>query len=558
MQFGKFFLQLLVVSVLLGLLGWQAGFQAHETPYFRADYPSDLPGSRGMLRVSAYGKTSEPGDPLRHVTTFVNDLAYQGMEDNDLRGHLDGNFLYGWNQPSQVHVRLGRRDENARYGEYELFRVLHRWDDLRFPPETEVLEARLRLALQSGPDDPCHILLYEVKKDWDPGGGGTLRNNNSPPVEGEVWWCDVAYPDRPWALPGCGFGSDDHPNADTGAMPLADAIYTPGADTLEFASAELTRYVARRVRNGQPLLFLLKLSDYAEDTPGMYVEVYSGNLGTDRWPGRRPQLRVTWRSATEIHGLEREIFLEYGRTYDLSRWQTPGAFGFAVSFEPREGYEIPAILIRGGVGADSGLWMPATLPVPVEWDWVDVRLAAVTDPHAPGDVFQAEIRDTWVRTAPPETQNVVWTFSSPSGVVHTTRALYLGDHRWKVRFLPDEIGRWRYRWSQTFTERPYESLVGRFDVLGGDGDGVRRGLAGLIERARWEDPKTDPNRLDWFVTSLMRHERAALQAQTPESFASDAWISYKTLLNKLRGAINQTPPDTLPLVANHPPRWARQ
>lgn len=94
------------------------------------------------------------------------------MEDNDIRGFLDGRFKNGWNQPGQMHVRVGRRKQvSPKYGEQELCRVLQRWDRIELPPLSNILHTLLSLEVENGPPFELQIFLYEVKKDWNPGGG---------------------------------------------------------------------------------------------------------------------------------------------------------------------------------------------------------------------------------------------------------------------------------------------------------------------------------------------------------------------------------------------------
>ena len=89
--------------------------------------PAPSPASvKGLLRVGVYGDGDSTGSELlRQTSVFVNGPDYRGMEDNDLRGFLDGRFMYGVNQPGQVHVRAGRRQMHSKAGEVELF--LEKW-----------------------------------------------------------------------------------------------------------------------------------------------------------------------------------------------------------------------------------------------------------------------------------------------------------------------------------------------------------------------------------------------------------------------------------------------
>ncbi len=558
MQYGRLILRLLTVAIALGVVGWKAGITDKDSPYFEAEFPKDIPSVRGTLRVSTYGQAPVSEAPLRHVTTFVNGPSYTGMEDTEVRGFLDGNFKWAWNQAGRTHACIGRRIKSPRFGEHELIRLLHRWDDIRLPEHATVLNARIRLVMKEGPEWPEHVLLYAVMKDWLPGSGGVERNNYSPPAEGEVWWRDRAFPDVPWGLPGCGFASDVHPGADTAEMPLADAHYVPGADHLTFSSSALAHYVQERLAEGKPLLLLFKLSDYAEDTQASILEVHSDDLGSDCMTDRRPQLTLTWTSGAERTCLEQDVFLEYGRRYRLPRVDCVGATEFAVSFHADEGYESPSIEVRGGKATSIEPWRSATGGALDDWEWMELRVLAARDPHVIGDVFQAAIKDPYVRTAAPEDQDVPWTFVSPTGVVHRVSALYQGEFRWKVSFMPDEIGRWRYRWANSFAVRPYGSLDGVFDVVGGDGQAVRRALAALTERARHGDLRRDKEQRHWFMTGLMRLEREAMRDQTPESYSSNAWDRYDHLLDELRGTIDRSPPDTLEMVGLRPAKWARE
>jgi hypothetical protein len=140
------------------------------------------------------------------------------MTDNDIRGFLDGGFIWGWNQATQIHVRLGRvvGYPHPKYGENEVFRVLQRWEGVRLPTDVDVTACRLTLHVEEGPSRPLRVLVYAVSKDWNPGSGGVDENNVSVPKPGEVWWGDAAFERESWSHPGAGFASDFDPEADTG------------------------------------------------------------------------------------------------------------------------------------------------------------------------------------------------------------------------------------------------------------------------------------------------------------------------------------------------------
>lgn len=506
---------------------------------------------RGTLRVSVYGTDGRDSEPLVHQTIYVNGPDYAGMEDNDLRGFLDGRFKFGWNQPTQVHVRVGRRARRPRYGELELFRVLQRWDDVALPAGARVSSARLSVTVESGPPYPVEMCLYRVNKDWDPGAGGERRDNVSPPRPGEVWWRDIGYGERSWGLPGTGFASDDHPDADTPAMPLAAGRRRPGDDHIEFSSPELARYVEERVAAGAPLLFLLKLSDDYEDSFGSVTTLYSGNHGDSRNTARRPRLTIVWQAPGEVRRVEKAVFLEHGRSCLVELADLDDVTAVAAGFQAADGYETPTIEMRAGSDAP---WRRLSVPVAIDAETVTLRVTAAVEPIALGTAFEATLHDSWVLTGRPEDQEVVWTFRSPSGRAYDVRAVYRGAFLWSVDFTPDEIGRWRYQWTQDFAEARFASAVGVFDVLGGDDGSVREQLAALRDRILASGLGDETERVDAFGTAFAALERAAMRWQTPESFASEGGQALRDLLDEVRAALaGKKVPEEIPLVPNRRP-----
>jgi len=518
----------------------------------------DEPPARGLLRYGTFGESPACSEPTLFTSVFVNGPDYNGMEDNDLRGFLDGNFKYAWNQPGQIHVRVGRRGKAPRYGEHELFRVLQRWDEIRLPPHTTVEEASLTLAVEKGPSYGLRVMLYAVGHDWNPGLGGTLRNNVSPPVAGEVWWNARAHETETWGLPGAGFAADDRLDADTPAMPLAEASCGPGDTEIVLRSADLADYATERTRDGKPLLFLLKLSDFQEDLPGSVLTLWSGNQGDSRNVARRPALTLSWRSPAELRSVEKRILLEYGRRIELPRIDTHAAHSMAWTFESEADSLAPTLELRGGAGDRVWNWSRMAQASKAPGDWAELRLLAVRDPLVLGGSFVSRLADTWVLTAAPEEQEVVWRFRSPSGVEHPVTAEYEGNFRWFVQFTPDELGPWRYRWSSRFTPRGYTSPWGAFDVvLSGRANGraqLKRFLGELKELDLRDDPEARTRRMIRFT----RLERAVLLQETPESFNSPAGSATRDLLNEIRGLLGETVPDPIPLLPDAPPPWARK
>ena len=502
-----------------------------QKPISAAPPPASV---KGLLRVGLYGEgAATRSEWLRQTSTFVNGSDYRGMEDNDLRGFLDGRFMYAASQPGQVHVRAGRRKMHSKAGEVELFRSIQRWEGVLLPPRARVLRASLTLAVENGPKRPVSLFLYAMRKDWSPGRGGARRNNTDPPEVGDVWWTERAYAEEEWGLPGAGFASDDHPDADTDAMPLAEASWNAPQQTVVFDSMALAAYAERRGRAGHPLLFLVKLDDYTEDEPFTLFEYYSADADSPRNPTRRPRLVLEWESPDELVRVEREIHLEHGRTVELPALGGTGAQLLAASFFPEEGHERPILEVRGG---EDDAWRAASHPVPVSGAPVRVRLVAAHDPLPLGQVFRSGLRNTWLTTGPAEEQHVPWTFVSPRGEHHVVDARYLGDYRWEVEFQPTELGRWLYFYETNFVH-PYRSAEGFFDVVAGDRETARRGLRALLARIHEVGLLPKSEAIAEFGVPFWRLERAAIRLETPESFRSEEGRETFALLTEIRRAL---------------------
>ena len=96
---GKSKLVMLMAGIVGVVVGWYLIAAAGiYDPFKRQREPlspqvTDAPpGTHGTLRTSAYGPNPGPLPALRHNLVLVNGPAYSGMEDNDLRGYLDGNL----------------------------------------------------------------------------------------------------------------------------------------------------------------------------------------------------------------------------------------------------------------------------------------------------------------------------------------------------------------------------------------------------------------------------------------------------------------------------------
>jgi len=371
-------------------------------------------------------------------------------------------------------------------------------------------------------------------------------NNVSVPKPGEVWWGEAAYGQAPWGLPGAGFASDSHPEADTGAQALAEAVWKPGEDELVFESDALARYAAERIRDGKPLLLLLKLTDGQEDTPGLLFNLHSSEHGDSRNTARRPRLQLGWSCPTEVESVAHDVFMEYGRVCELPRQRSELGL-WTASFEMAPEHAAPTIQVREGTGDEAGPWRRASLPFEPEGEWFQPRLLAMPDPIELGDHFEAELADTWILTGPPERQSVPWHFESPSGEVHTVAAEYVGRCRWHVRFTPDEVGTWRYYWTQDFLPEPYRSATGEFCVWGGSLDAVMGHLAQL-EEAVIEASRDDRRRLRPRLYAL---EREGMRLLAPREYRGTTGEQFRAAIRRIRSGLWGKPmPDPIPMESH--------
>ena len=490
---------------------------------------------RGTLVLSATGRTAPSGAILHHGV-YVNGASYQGQEDNDLRGFLDGRFAFPWNQPTQSHVRAGRRQESPEFGETELFRVLYEWDALGLPREVEIAAARLELFLEKTALDgaPVTVLLYALKGEVEKGDGGIHRNNVDRPRLGEVWWGQRAYGRIPWGHPGASFASDVAPDADTGAHALAESVVTPGDTSLVFSSAALADAAERAARASAPLRLLLKLSDRDEDRRGSLIHLWSGNLGLDRDPARRPRLTLAWAAPGVMRS--QRIHLEHGRTADIEAFDADAAAWVHASFRPEDGSEALRIEFRR---APDGDWTPAPargVPGGARIEW---RVSALRDPVVRGEAFVASFRDTWVTTGPEAEQRVPFVFVAPSGVRTEVPGRFVGDATWEVSFTPDELGRWQYRYAHAL-DQPYESEVAVFDCLPGDAaaiEGQLRALAETIDASGLEPHAA----VERYGPELWQLERAIVRTLTPAERRGPIGASLDAAIVAVRNRLDTKP-----------------
>lgn len=518
--------------------------------------PPDRPRPvRGTLHVCATPEEATSNGPsCTHRSRFANAHGARYLEDNDIRGFLDGGFRWGWNQPGQDKVRLGRTRSSIRppkFGEDELFRVLQRWTGIALPPQSRVVDARLRLHAVKPLEEPRRVYLYPVRRDWNAGKGGVRGDNVSVPRTGEVWWRAARHEREPWGLPGAGFADDTHPEGDTAARPLALAEGTVGTRVLDFEDDALTRHVEDRLARDEPLLFLLKLSDLEEDEPGSLLMLASAEHGASGAAGRRPSLRLAWRPPERAECRRERVFLEHGRrTRPVTLGPEDGRTW--VTFEPDEGSGRPVLQRREPSGAPArgaSAWRRMQGPVESDERTVEIRTVAARDPLELGSSFSARLRNTWVVSAPPEEQELEWRFLSPSGVRHRVTAEYAGEFTWRVEFVPCEIGRWRARWRHAFAGPVQTGPERTFDVVPGDLENVRRELRGVLQRAAALPRSGEEKERE--LIRFLRLERAALRAMTPDAYRSEIGGRVREELRRVREALWGRPvPDEFPMESH--------
>lgn len=504
--------------------------------------------SRGELVVSRFGgaRSGGEGPETVHETVFVPGDDGILVEDNDLRGFLDGAFLWGFNQPTQDHVRLGRRSSNSTLGEYEVFRTIQRWEGIRLPPSARTVSAELVFHVSDAPEYPVEILLYRVHRDWNPGEGGVQKDNVSPPAPGEAWWNGPRFGEEAWGLPGAGYASSAA-GADTPATALASTVHQPGDTLLTFSGAELAAYVEERTREAQPLLFLLKVSDVEEDRRGAQIEILSANYGDSKNQARRPRLSVRWSSPVEEELHRDTMILEHGRTARTGALSVAPGGWLNVGFEAAGQLAHPSIEIRGGsTPSDTTEWTAVTGPVENSWSWVEVRTCGLHNPVAIGDPFEFEIRETWVLPEPSEAKVDV-AFVSPSGKRHVRTLAYAGGYHWRSSFVPDEVGPWSYRWAADFTDDPLVSAVGHFDVVGGSPARVKQALEKLTHDLTEVRDTRSEAQLERWRERFVRLERAALALETPGSFSADSSGVVEAIRRAREVLAGRSIPEDLPL-----------
>src|SRR4029450_13096532 len=244
---------------------------------------------------------------------------------------------------------------------------------------------------------------------------------------------------------------------------------------------------------------------------------------------------------------EREILLEHGRQLELPPIELPPKTeAFSVEFSPRDGAPGAMVEVMTGEQDQPPEWIEvATVPIAARGP-ARVRLIASESPVWLGDSFEAEMRDTWVQTAPPEEPVVAYIFQAPSGRIHRVVADYIGNQRWRVHFEPEELGRWTYRFEQTFTVQGLRGPEAVFDVLVREIEDV---VAAIDARAATLESggnqSLTPLEARAHFVQLMRLERAGGALLGPEGLRGPDGERFRTSLARFRAALQEPLPDEL-------------
>jgi hypothetical protein len=239
---------------------------------------------RGTLRVSVFDldralETETTGAP---VLTYSLDANSAVVGDTDIRGMLDGQTKYGFNQGTSYHMRVGRRIGGQYRGELELKRSLVKWSLPPLPEGASISSVRMALWVEGFSTDsplrreraiapPLHLYVYPITDDWLPGAGGVDRNSFSAAATGEASWTHARAGERAWQSPG-GLSREHRP-------PLATAPVSGDDGWIEFANGSLAEYLRICLAAGRTFDVLLKLDDQSEDRWGTEVALLTSEFG---------------------------------------------------------------------------------------------------------------------------------------------------------------------------------------------------------------------------------------------------------------------------------------
>jgi hypothetical protein len=244
---------------------------------------------------------------------------------------------------------------------------------------------------------------------------------------------------------------------------------------------------------------------------------------------------LEWESTHEAERREVPIRLEYGRVHVLPSLEASEGDWIAHTFIADDAFGIPSLEIRPA--NTGGGWLELGGIRRLSAGSQRLRVIAARRPLPLGHRFTARLTDTWVTTGPPEDQLVEWTFVSPCGNTYSVMARYAGGFRWEVEFDPDEIGPWRYRWTQSLHGPGVSGPATCIDVIGLDIATVHASLDRFAERARSGDDRASKRGRRRQLQALLRLERSAVALLTPTEWRSEAGEDTRRKINAAKAAL---------------------
>jgi hypothetical protein len=382
------------------------------------------------------------------------------VEDADIRGFVDGNTKYSFNQGTAYHMRVGRRYNGEYKGEFELKRSLIRWSLPKLSRNVRVLSAAMTFWIEAYPSGsplaksinykPLHLYLYPISEDWNAGEGGINRDSFSAPAPGEVSWTAARTGERLWTVPGV---LDPGVRIGSGPLPLAMGTITQAGGPVTISGENLLPYLQRCLNTGRTFDLLLKLDDAEEDQWGTETAILTSNFGNERdIVSKRPRLDFDIEIDRPAISLEKDFVLESGMQYELPIMKHKGRrILLAAEVLSAAPGVIPEIWIRGGTLDDpqASEWTPLTFPLERRWDWSQIKLSAAPNRLQLGELFSIQLLETWVQPGPREKQVPEMILIAPSGKLYTSQGRFVAPLSYRIDFQPNELGLWRYGW--TFT-----------------------------------------------------------------------------------------------------------
>lgn len=517
----------------------------HQSPERLAEIASLQVQRQGRVRIAALPLHAASGRNEESRHRLVLHSPTSTVEDTDIRGLIDGEGKYVFNQGTAYHMRLGRRFGGARDGEFELKRSLVRWILPKLPRETRVVTVRATFWVEAletssplataGEGILLHVFAYPTASPWNEGRGGVRNDDFSAPAPTEATWMEARSGELGWPMPGA-LALAENARSGYAASPVALGLVTRGDTTVTFEGAPLASYVQNSLSAGS-IDLLLKLEDSEEDRWGTEIALLTSNFGTDLdVPSRRPSLELVLDVPGPPQSVETEFVLEPGMEHILPgvRRVGPGPVIFDVEVSEQPGEIPPTLLVRGGDSeASASAWTPLADGRIAEWSWWQAKLVTGGPLVTPGDTFSLDLHATWVSPGPRTAQVPELALVSPSGETHFVNGADGPDLRYRMTFVPEELGLWRYGWSFRPTEHhPVGSQVGQgtfFVGLNGDtGDSAALSfLAAAVGRAHLSESTTTKRRQSLLNSFL----RAATFHRTRHP-GSEPWV--KSLVEQVR------------------------